>query len=41
MDLPAKSKNGADSKSRSAEDEGGEVGLGLEEELAEMEFAEA
>jgi hypothetical protein len=41
MDLSPKSKNGSDSKPISSEDEGGELGLGLEEEMAEMEFAEA
>jgi recombination protein RecA len=41
MDLPIKSKNGSDSKPSVSDEEGGELGLGLEEELAEMEFAEA
>lgn len=42
VDLPpTKSKNGADSKPKSSDEDGGEAGLELEDEMAEMEFAEA
>jgi recombination protein RecA len=41
VELPAKSKNGAEAKPKSLEEEGGEASLELEDEVAELEFAEA